>query len=142
MESTTSFVRFGLSQTFVEVFVLLAPLLQHFQGNLLAGAEAGGVFLESFTLGAFKLKRTKFYLVGLQKTATTALTTFKQSPISRTSVLCSLHRDFSVASNELCQSLSTRSEGGNTIWISSEVIALLCSSGTMNTLCSVFRIFT
>lgn len=59
MKSTTSFVRFCLNQTSLEVFVLLASLLQHFQGNLLAGAEAGSVLFKDFALGAIKLERTK-----------------------------------------------------------------------------------
>lgn len=70
------------------------------------------------------------------------LTTSRHSPISLTTELCSFHRCLSAASNVLCQSLRTRSEGGKTSVISSDVMALLCSSGTMNTLCRTFKIFT
>jgi hypothetical protein len=40
----------------MEVLVLLAALFEHFEGDLLAGAEASGVFLQQFTRWTVKLE--------------------------------------------------------------------------------------
>lgn len=55
LESATGFVRFRLVQSAVQVLVLLAALFEHFEGDLLAGAEAGGVFLQQLTGWAVEL---------------------------------------------------------------------------------------